>query len=461
MDISAVVLSKVIKERNLDAWSRLKLVFLDSAYSSIYAALARHYEKYHELPSFEELEVTIRDAGQTKKLLATIQLADTPEVSLDVALDALLDQYSQNEVIRLLSKYLDKLPIMSSEEVKEELSGIVMTLDEKTLTSETVYNMSGLSVFKTAEQVSAERTFLGINNTFDATLAGVAMEELILIGGKRGSGKSVVSANIAVSQYEGGAVVPYFTIEMTAKETVNRLVAILADVDCRRLGQGKLTDEEIDRVVLARAGMYEESDDLVKEFKAHRNQFKFEEDLIRKKRLKPDNQIIIIDDRNLTINAIDLHLGKLKAQFGDSLRVAVIDYLNQIVIDGAHNQYDWQPQIEVSKKLKNLARKYGIVMVSPYQIDSTGEARFGKGILDAADVAIVLDVPDKESNTIGFSTTKMRGGPEMAFNSGIDWDTLRMNPAEQEPPAPKEKSPKKGSKKVEPTGEPTHDLPWD
>ena len=71
---------------------------------------------------------------------------------------------------------------------------------------------------------------------------------------------------------------------------------------------------------------------------------KFEEDLVKTKELKADNQMIIIDDRALTLSSIDLHLGKLKAKFGEKLTVCVIDYLNQIVVEGS-GQFDWQPQV--------------------------------------------------------------------------------------------------------------------
>jgi len=169
--------------------------------------------------------------------------------------------------------------------------------------------------------------------------------------------------------------------------------------------------------------------------------------------------MIIIDDRALTITSIDLHLGKLKAKFGDKLTTVVVDYVNKVHIEGA-NRFDWQPQILVSEKLKDMARKYDIVMVSPYQIDASGEARFAKGILDAADIALVLKAHDKESGAISFDTTKIRGSSEMIFTSGINWETLRINPISIDPPAEKEtiKKAGKNSKKVE---EESGDIPWE
>ena len=455
MDVSAVVLNKLLTEQSLDIWAKLKLVFLDPAYSSLYSVINKYYEKYSGLPGFDDLELTIRE-GPASKTLATIKLIDVPDVSAEVALDALIDQYTQNETVKLLDKFVDKLPLYDSNEIKENLATIALTIEEKTHTSEKVYTMSDILLFRNPKDLEKERVYLGLNNTFDAVLGGIARQELVLIGGKRGSGKSITSSNIFVNQYESGNSSLYFSIEMTAIEVMERNLAILAGVNHQNLKQNKLTDEEVLKVVKARAGMFCDADELVTEFMRHRDRFKFEETLVRNFTLKQDNQMIIIDDRDLSLSSIDLHIGKMKAKFGDKLAVVVVDYINQIVLDGA-DQYDWKPQVEISKKLKNLARKYEVVLVSPYQIDAMGEARFAKGILDAADIALVMEAHEKEKEAISFETTKIRGGKEMQFTCPIDWDTLRISPQSIDRPQVQEKVKKAGTKKTE---EPHVDLPW-
>ena len=459
MDCSAIVLNKLLTERSLDIWSRLKLVFLDPAFSSLYSAVKKYYDNYSAIPSFDELELTLRE-GPALRTLATLKLADNPDISSEVALNALIDQYTQNETIKLLDKFIDRLPVYDSQEIKENLAAMVLTLDDKTLTTEGVYNMADIMLFKSGEELARDRIHLGFNNTFDATLAGVARQELILIGGKRGSGKSICSSNIAISQYESGNTSVIFSIEMVAHEVLERNLSILANVSHQNLKQNRLTEEELLRVVKARAGMFENSDDLVEAFKTHRDKIRFEQSLVREKRLKTDNQMIIIDDRALTLTSLDLHLGKLKAKFGDKFTVAVVDYLNQIVVEGA-SQFDWQPQIIISKKLKELARKYDIVMISPYQIDATGEARFAKGILDAADIALVMEAHEKEKGALTFSTTKIRGGREMTFTSPINWDSLRISPHDIEEPEKKETIKRSGKKKAaEKQDDSDSDIPW-
>lgn len=404
------------------------------------------------------MELTLRE-GHTQTTLATLKLADVPEISAEVVLDALIDQYTQNETIRQLDKFIDKLPVYDTKEIKENLSNIVLSLDEKTFSSEGVFSMSDIMLFRPPEDIAKLRFHLGLNNTFDATLGGMAREEYMLIGGKRGSGKSITAANIFVNQYEAGNVSAYFTIEMTGHETFERIMSIHTGVPHSNIKKGTLSDSEVLSIIKARANMFKESDGHVMDFLKHRDRYRFEEQLVRNCKLKDDNQMIIVDDRALSLTALDLHLGKIKSRFGDKFTVAVVDYINQIVVEGA-DKYDWKPQITVSTKLKDLARKYGIIMVSPYQIDATGEARFAKGILDAADVALVMEAGE---TSMTFDTTKIRGGGAMKFTSAINWDTLRISPVPLDNPEHVEKIQKAGKKKKEQQvqDDSGSDLPWD
>ena len=461
MDISAIVINKLLVDRNIEVWAKLKLAFLDPAYSSIYTLITKYYDKYSTIPSFPDLEILARE-GIAQKTLATLRLIDETDICAEVALDALIDQYTQNQCIILLDKFIDKLPLYDSTEVKESLASIVLTLDEKTLKTEGVFAMNEIMVFVRPEELAKNRVHLGLNNTFDSVLGGVARQELILIGGKRGSGKSITCSNLMINQYEMGNTSVYFTIEMIAYETLQRNMSILANVNHMNLKNNKLTDAEMLKVVKCRAGMFVDADEYVQEFVKTKDQYKFEENVVNNCALQ-EAQMIIVDDRALSLTALDLHLGKVKARFGDKFTLGVVDYLNQIVVEGGSDQFDWKPQIVISKKLKELARKHDIVLVSPYQIDDKGETRFAKGILDAADIAVLMEAHTKEDNAISMETTKIRGAKEMKFTSPMDWDTLRISPQSIEKPVVVEK-PKKDTMKRAGTKdlqEPAGDLPWD
>ena len=96
MDIGAVVLHLLMSEQSLDGWARVKKDFFEESFNSLYTAINKFYQDYNSIPSFEELETVTRET-KTQKDLAAIQLLEVPEIDLDLAIDALIDQYSQNE----------------------------------------------------------------------------------------------------------------------------------------------------------------------------------------------------------------------------------------------------------------------------------------------------------------------------------------------------------------------------
>jgi hypothetical protein len=57
---------------------------------------------------------------------------------------------------------------------------------------------------------------------------------------------------------------------MTAHEVLERNLSILADVNHQNIKQNRLSDEETLKLVRARAGMFQDAEDLVEGFKKHR-----------------------------------------------------------------------------------------------------------------------------------------------------------------------------------------------
>ena len=448
MDIGATVLHMLMEEQSLDGWARVKKDFFEESYSSLYSSIHRFYQEYNKIPSFDQLETVTRDI-KTQKDLAALKLLEVPEIELDLAIDALIDQYSQNETLKLLDGYIGKITVMDSLEVKESLSSIVMKLDEKTHTDEKVSSMGDLLIFQ--EQGVEEHSCLplGINNDFDSRIGGAYREELILLGGKRGAGKSLVSANMVANQYALGKTAIYFTIEMTALETFHRITSMLSKVSYANIRKNRLDAKELNAVAKVRSEMFQYSEDIYEQFLDKRDPIEFERKLVTECKLKEDNQIIIVDDRSLSLTGIDLQLQKAKAQFGDSLGLVVVDYVNQVETGLGKDIYDWQSQIYASKKLKEFARKYDIAMISPYQIDDSGQTRFAKGLLDSPDSAFLIDAHSKEDNAITFTSTKVRSGPDIEFTSVMDWENLKLGPQPTPKPSAmgKETDPKKVGKK--------------
>ena len=99
-----------------------------------------------------------------------------------------------------------------------------------------------------------------------------------------------------------------------------------------------------------RADMFLGTEEVYNDFLEHRDPVRLEKHLIKDCKLKPDNQIIIVDDRSLSLTSIDLQIQKAKAQFGDKLTLVVVDYVNQVETGIGKDLYDWQLEIFASKK---------------------------------------------------------------------------------------------------------------
>jgi len=269
-------------------------------------------------------------------------------------------------------------------------------------------------------EICLDQTELGINSYIDEEVR-VMSTELIMLGGERGSGKSIVVSNIAVNQYKNNNVGIIFSIEMRGREVFDRNLSILSGVSYNRLRNGTLTNEDFYKLAVSRKDMFLDSDSIFEKYLETRDFRNFELELVKKK-LREDAQLIIVDNQRLTIADIDSILTKQKAIFGSNLKTASIDYVNQIHVES--DLYDWKTQITLSKRLKDLARKHDISMITPYQIDKTGEARFAKGLLDAADMAFILSA-DEES--IAFKSTKIRSGAHFETKSMMNWECLTLD----------------------------------
>jgi len=142
-----------------------------------------------------------------------------------------------------------------------------------------------------------------------------------------------------------------------------------------------------------------------------------------------DHRLFMIDDESLTLNRIDHYCNMFSSKY-PNFNLAVVDYVNIIKHE---DQKNWQTQITIADNLKSLSRKYDLTMISPYQIDASGEARFAKGILDAADRSFNFFPPPEGDdraleNKISIHTTKMRNGKHMSFDVLMDWSCVKINP---------------------------------
>ncbi len=426
MNISSVLLKQVIANSDIDTWGDCQQHYFPSEYHSIHAAVGRYVTDYGRLPTFEDLQLSIRDPSLRDKF-AAIETVEIIEIEPNILIEYLKNEYTQVEIMGQLEKYLENsIAMESAKENIDSLQNIVLDLETKIDLRDPEENMQKMPLFDSTDDM--ERSIsLGLNSAYDS-FTRFSPSDMVLLGGRRGAGKSFTCSNIASNIYDAGDSVIYFTIEMTSRQIMQRCCSVSTGVPINAIRNRNLSIGEWQLVSEWWANRFEDGEHAFRQYLEHRDFDKYHSELT----VKPlrEKQLDIVYEPSLTLGNIRTELDKKVSTLKP--KVVIVDYVNQVKRSAVSNsrmgQYDWTEQIEVSKSLKAMAQDYGVVMISPYQTDVTGEARFAKGILDSADTAFALDAHQKEDNIITFKCVKMRNGEETDFTSTMDWATLTIGP---------------------------------
>jgi len=450
VNIASALLKQIIVQKDLDTWSKLKEHYLPGEYQSIFRILDKHIDNYQDLPQFEDLQYEVRDRKLQEKIFA-IESVDV-EVDAWLLLDYLKNEYAQVEILDELDKYIDNTVAMASaEENIEQLQEIVLRVSDKVDVKAPEESMQSISLFEDDKELSRYLP-LGLNSEYDSQIQ-FSPKDLVLVGGRRGAGKSVTCCNLAANVYDSGRSALYFTIEMDSRSILQRICSVSTKIPLKRLRSKMLSTEEWNLVGGWWAGRFDGGHELLPEFvKTH--DFDTFHKKLTKLPLHKEKQLDVIYDPALTLSKIQSELDKKVNQL--DVGVVIVDYLNQVKRHNAPSrsgQYDWTEQIEVSKKMKLYAQEYETLFFAPYQTDASGEARFAKGILDAADAAYALETWDQQDGCMTFNCVKMRSNRMESFTSAVDWETLKIGP--QTALNPKEKENIENSMK---TGEDVDDI---
>ena len=450
MNLTSALLKQIITQEDFDTWGNLRENYLANEYQALYRAMDSHIKNFNALPTFDDLKLSIRDRKLQEKVFA-IEAVDI-DIDAWVLLEYVKNEYTQVEILNELDGFIDKtVAISNAEENVEALQTIVLDIGERVDLKPPEENMQTIALFDTEKDLKKYLP-LGLNDEYDQSMK-FSPRDLVLVGGRRGAGKSLTCVNIANNVYEQGRSSIYFTIEMDSRSILQRMCALGARIPISRLATRNLTDVEWNRVAEWWAGRFDGGVELLPNFYDDRDFDEFHKKL-QTKPLHKDRQLDVVYDPVLTLPKIRQEL-EAKLSQGD-YGVIIVDYLNQVKRSNSPNksgQYDWTEQIEVSNTLKSMAQEYEVPVFSPYQTDNTGEARFAKGILDAADAAYTIETWSPEDECISFNCTKMRSAKMEGFTSVMDWETLKIGP--QSTMNPKERESIKDSLS---TGEDIHDA---
>jgi replicative DNA helicase len=180
----------------------------------------------------------------------------------------------------------------------------------------------------------------------DKQTSGLQKGDLVIVAGRPSMGKTALALNIAenVALAEGLPVV-IFSMEMSGEQLASRLLGSVGRVDQGRMRTGKLQDDEWPRVTDAIARL-------------------------------SNTQILIDESGALSSLELRARARRIARNFGGTLGLVVIDYLQLMSGSGSENR---ATEIsEISRSLKSLAKELQCPVVALSQLNRGLEQRPNK-----------------------------------------------------------------------------------
>ncbi|MBT3767444.1 MAG: replicative DNA helicase [Rhodospirillaceae bacterium] len=188
----------------------------------------------------------------------------------------------------------------------------------------------------------------------DKMLGGLHPSDLIILAGRPSMGKTALATNIAYnaaysylqSNGEEGAVVGFFSLEMSAEQLAARIISEQTNISSDRMRKGELSNDEFSRLVVGSQQLYK-------------------------------TPFYIDDTPALTVSALRTRARRLKRQH--KLGLIVVDYLQLIAgnptsrNDGRVNEVS-----EITRGLKTLAKELEVPVIALSQLSRAVEQREDK-----------------------------------------------------------------------------------
>ncbi|MBE5896719.1 MAG: replicative DNA helicase [Lachnospiraceae bacterium] len=256
--------------------------------------------------------------------------------------------------------------------------------------------MNSLKKIEMASKLKGTITGLPTGFTeLDYKTAGLQPSDLILIAARPSMGKTAFVLNLA--QYicfHENACAAVFSLEMSAEQLVNRMLALESGVEANKIRTGDLQEADWERLSFG-AGVVGKS------------------------------SLIIDDTPGISIGELRSKCRKYKMDH--DLKIIIIDYI-QLMTGTGHSESRQQEVSEISRSLKSLARELNVPVIALSQLSRAVEKRDDKrpmmsdlresgGLEQDADVVMFIyreDYYDHDTDRKNISEiiiAKQRNGP--------------------------------------------------
>ena len=229
IDLQKLTIKRLLSEQNHDFFTKLSPYFFSGANSSIYNKIESYYKANLKIPSEEEFYLINKDVNSQEYFETQIVASEKyRDIDNDFIIAQLQDHFVREETISFLDGYIDQLEDLEKIEIVDKIQNHLLKLNSALPTSDELFDVADLDFFPSADDFKLYPS--GLSAEYDAINGGFGSQELVLLGGRRGSGKSIISLNCSINRFLQGSTVAFFSIEMRYKEVHDRLLSIISEV---------------------------------------------------------------------------------------------------------------------------------------------------------------------------------------------------------------------------------------
>ena len=348
-----------IKPAQTAEWSVLGAMMTDQSAVELFAKLSPA-----DFPEqLQDLASCLFDGYASGNFVDMVSAADRVENSADYDWRTIFEFISDlfcppsiyPEYIRLIKKsakrrkLLEVSQILRDQDIEPEVAAeeAMAMLESDGAETDTLYDLrrsSSVYLHKLEDRIEHP----GINGIptgfkdIDYRILGFKPQQLIVIAGRPGMGKSTLARNIGMANAREGKSVLMFSMEMSADEHAGCLISSVGEVAAGHLLSATLTDSEWPKVTGAVSVM-------------------------------KDAKFFIDDEAAITMGRARARCYEIKRKYG--LDLVMFDYL-QLMEGPGKSRYEVVS--EISRGLKKLAKNLGVPVIALSQLSRSLESRTNK-----------------------------------------------------------------------------------
>ncbi len=358
--------------------------------------------KSGEIPSWVDICSDPVISEESRRSLSKFEGKSVKSTRRAISYTDSLHKFYQLRKIFGLSEKINESLLKDNVDVESLLDQATEDLNRARVKSDTrqeVFHLGkGFNMFPIVEDIlePTEEDYLPTGfKAFDEQNAGISYGSLMVLAGSTSGGKTLLAIQLLLNmaKYEPCVYVP---LEMTEKESMQRILANIGDVSILDMRMNKLTEKEKARV---------------------------------RRRIKRFSEKLAEDDSRYSIMSpeddmrIDEILLLLKPY---GYRVVVIDYIS--LLKGVDGDDSWKQLGAVARFCKIYAKKHNIIIILLAQANEEGGVRYAKSIFEHANNAWswVANSTTREAGIMPIKQVKARNQILFDFTLGVDIHKMQV-----------------------------------